>query len=360
MQTRAPHASRVLISGPGASCRDAGEGDILGMAMNRIRAVLWAACAGFPLLLAALSAAAAQTSWPQRNVRFIVPLGPGSGADIGARLFADKLAARWGKPVVVENRPGGDGIVAITAFVGAHDDHTLLFTPASTFTAHPFLHDKLPYDQADLLPISRVSNTIVAIVAPASLKVGSLADLVALVRAQPGKLNWATATGISDFMFASFLKNANLDMSKVPYRDTVQPATDVAEGRIQFYWGALAIVRPHLEAGKVKLLAVSNGVHIPDDPAVPTVKEAGFPSLAYDGLVGLFGPRDMADDIRERIAADIQAVAGDPAIGARLLSTGQLVSPGRPAEFAASIDAQRAVVAEIAKEMGIKPAQQSQ
>jgi tripartite-type tricarboxylate transporter receptor subunit TctC len=330
------------------------------MLMDRTRAVFAALCAGFLLLLASLLPAAAQSSWPSRNVRFVVPLGPGSGADIGARLFADKLAARWGKPVVVENRPGGDGIVAIAAFVSAHDDHTLLFSPASTFTAHPYLHDKLPYDQSDLLPIARVSNTIVVIVAPASLKVGSLAELVALARAQPGKLNWATATGISDFLFESFLKDAHLEMSKVPYRDTVQPATDVGEGRIQFYWGALAIVRPHVQAGKAKILAVSNSVHIPDEPAIPTVKEAGFPTLAFDGLVGLFGPRDMADNVRERIAADVSEVASDPTIGARLISTGQLVSPGRPAEFAASIEEQRTVVARIAKEMGIKPAQQPQ
>src|SRR5215470_13956705 len=310
--------------------------------------------------LAGLPGRAAAQAYPTRNVRIIVPFGPASGTDIVARLFADRLAARWGKPVVVENRPGGDGIVAITAFVGAHDDHTLLFSPASTFTAHPFLHDKLPYDQSELLPIARVSNTLVVIVAPMTLKVGSLAELVALARAEPGKLNWATATGVSDFLFTSFLKNADLNMSKVPYRDTVQPSTDVAEGRIQLYWGALAIVRPHVQAGKVKVLAVSNGVHIPDEPAVPTVKEAGFSALAFDGLVGLFGPRDMAEDLRERIAADIREVAGDPAIRARLLSTGQLVSPGRPAEFAASIDEQRAVVARIAKEMGIKPGQQSQ
>jgi tripartite-type tricarboxylate transporter receptor subunit TctC len=328
--------------------------------MDRTRAALAAICAGFLLLLVSLLPTAAQSSWPSRNVRFVVPLGPGSGADIGARLFADKLSARWGKPVVVENRPGGDGIVAIAAFVGAHDDHTLLFSPASTFTAHPYLHDRLPYDQSDLLPIARVSNTIVVIAAPASLKVGSLAELVALARAQPGKLNWATATGISDFLFESFLKDADLEMSKVPYRDTVQPATDVGEGRIQFYWGALAIVRPHVQASKAKILAVSNRVHIPDEPTIPTVKEAGFPTLAFDGLVGLFGPRDMADDVRERIAADVREVAGDPTIGARLLTTGQLVSPGRPAEFAASIDEQRAVVARIAKEMGIKPAQQPQ
>jgi tripartite-type tricarboxylate transporter receptor subunit TctC len=332
------------------------------MTKLRMAALVAALIAGLALPAAPSQAQAPSPApaWPQRPVRFIVPLGPGSGADIGARLVADRLSARWGKPVVIENRPGGDGIVAIAAFVNAHDDHTLLFSPAATFTAHPFLHDKLPYDAADLLPIARVSNTIVAIVAPVSLNVGSLADLMALVRAQPGKLNWATATGISDFLLDAFLKNARLDMAKVPYRDPVAPVTDLAEGRIQLYWAALAIVRPHVQSGKARLLAVSNNIRDPDEPNVPTVKEAGFPTLAYDGLVGLFGPRDMAEDLRERIAGDIRAVAADPSIVARLLTTGQIVSPGRPAEFAASIDAQRATVAAIAKEMGIKPAQQSQ
>jgi tripartite-type tricarboxylate transporter receptor subunit TctC len=262
--------------------------------------------------------------------------------------------------VVVENRPGGDGIVGISAFVGAHDDHTLLFTPSSTFTAHPFLHDKLPYDDADLAPIARVSNTMVAIVAPVAMKVGSLAELFAQARERPGRLNWATATGISDFLLASFLKNAKLDMAKVPYRDTVQASTDLAEGRIQLYWGALAIVRPQVQAGKARLIAFSNTKRAPDEPDIPTVREAGYPALNFDGLVGLFGPRDLAADIRDRIAADVQAAAADPTIAARLLSTGQVVSPGGPTEFAASIEAQRAVVTAIAQEMGIKPAARPQ
>jgi tripartite-type tricarboxylate transporter receptor subunit TctC len=322
--------------------------------MMPIRLVISAICAGLAVMAAALPSAA--QTWPQRNVRFIVPLGPGSGVDIAARLFADKLSARWGKPVVVENRPGGDGIVGISAFVGAHDDHTLLFTPAATFNAHPFLHDKLPYDVADLAPIARVSNTIVAIVTPAAMKLGSLEGLFAQVRRQPGKLNWATATGISDFLLASFLKNADLDMSKVPYRDTVQASTDLAEGRIQFYWGALVIVRPQVEAGKARLVAVSNSTRAPDYPDVPTVAEAGYPALQYDGLAGLFGPRDLADDIRERIAADVKSIAADPLIAARLRSAGQIANPGRAADFAASIEQQRAIVAKIAQEMGIKPA----
>ena len=326
--------------------------------MNRIRAALRAFYTGLLavcMLAAAPAHPASAQNWPQRVVRFIVPLGPGSGSDIGARLFADRLSARWGKPVVIENRPGGDGIVAIAAFVNAHDDHVLLYAPASTFTAHPFLHDKLPYEPADLLPVARVSNTLVALVTPSAQKIGSVAELVALARAEPGKLNWATATGISDFLFAAFLKSAKLDMAKVPYRDTVHASTDLAEGRIQLYWGALAIVRPYVQSGKARLIAISNNIRAPDEPNVPTVAEAGFPELAFDGLVGLFGPRDMAEALRERIAADIKAVAADPMIASRLITTGQVVSPGRPAEFAASIDVQRATIAAIARDLGIRP-----
>jgi len=109
-----------------------------------------------------LTASADQT-WPTRPVRFIVTLGAGSGADIGARLLADRLSQRWGQPVIVDNRPGGDGLVAINAFVSAHDDHVLLFSPTASFTAHPFLHDNLPYKASDLAPIARVSNTIIGI-----------------------------------------------------------------------------------------------------------------------------------------------------------------------------------------------------
>ena len=100
-------------------------------------------------------------SWPQRPVRFIVSLGPGSGADIGARLIADKLTAKWKQPVVVENRPGGDAVVAINALISAKDDHMLLYTPTSSFTAHPLPDAKLPYDPSELTPVARVSNTLV-------------------------------------------------------------------------------------------------------------------------------------------------------------------------------------------------------
>jgi len=122
-------------------------------------------------LLAAIGSVSVSSaeSYPQRAVKFILPFGPAAGSDITARLLGEKLAARWGKPVVIENRPGGDGLVAITTFTSANDDHTLLFVPASTYTAHPYTHEKLPYDaERDLLPIVNVTTIVIALSVPNS------------------------------------------------------------------------------------------------------------------------------------------------------------------------------------------------
>ena len=300
---------------------------------------------------------AAADAWPSRPVRFIITLGPGSGVDIGARLFADKLSAKWGQPVVVENRPGGDGIVAITSFLGAHDDHTLLVSPVSAFTAHPYFHDKLPYDPKDLIPIARISKTVVAVSVPASLNVNSLKELEALAREKPGQLNWTTATGFTDFVFAGYLHTVGLKMAKVPYKNPAGAAADLASGVIQVYMPAYAIVRPQVEAGKVKVLAITNNERAPAIPDIPTAVEAGYPSLRFDGLVGLFGSPEIADAVRNKIADDIRAIAADPEIIKRLTATAQIVSPGNATEFAASIAEQREQVAAVAKLFGNKPVQ---
>src|SRR5215469_12416590 len=333
----------------------------MGMKLSRIHVFMAGALSfGAALAVATVIAltlpfsdrASADQAWPTRPVKFILTLGPGSGSDIGARLFADRLGQRWGQPIVVENRAGGDGIVAINSFVSAHDDHQLLFSPTSSFTAHPFLHDHLPYKPADLLPIARVSNTIIAISVPANLNVNSMKELTALARAQPGKLNWAGVTGALDFIFAGWLKREGLDIAKIAYKNPVDAANDLAEGRVQVYESALAIIRPQLQTGKVKLLCVTNTVRAPTEPDLPTAQEAGQPALTIDGLVGLFGPTGMPLALRQRIAAEIRAVADDT-IKQRLVTTGQLLNVGGPEDFAKSIDEQRAQVAAFAKELGV-------
>ena len=320
------------------------------------RSILTLILCGVAALVSTATPSLAQ-SWPQRPVRFIIPLGPGSGVDITARVFADKLAAKWGQPVVVENKPGGDAFVAITTVIGVHDDHVLLFAPASTFTAHPLLHDKLPYDIKDLVPIARVTNTLIALAVPTELGAGTVKELAAKIKAAPGKLNYASVTGANDLMWAAFLKTEKLEMAKVPYKDPVSAINDLSEGRIQAFVGAYAIMRPRVLAGKVKVIALTNLQHAAALPDIPTGREAGYKSLEFDGLVGLLGPREMPQAARDRIAADIRTIAAEPEVMARLAATGQVINPGTPAEFAAALDDQRATVAAIGKILEIKPAQ---
>jgi tripartite-type tricarboxylate transporter receptor subunit TctC len=207
------------------------------------------------------------------------------------------------------------------------------------------------------VPVAGTSNIVLAIAVPSTLPAGSLPELVALARAQPGTLNAATVPGITDFMFSGFLKSAGVTMGRVPYRDIIQGLSDLAEGRIQVMSASLAILQPQLQAARVKPLAVTSRARVAIAPEVPTVTEAGYPVLELEGLVGLYGTRSMPNDLRERIAADLRAVAADPAIAARLAPMGQVVNATTPAEYVAAIDDQRAKVAAIAAALGIKAAQ---
>ena len=320
------------------------------MRRSLLAALLWA--------IVSIAPAAAQSIWPTHSVKLILPLGAGSGTDTIARMFADRLATRWGKPVVVENRPGGDGIVAINSFLSAKDDHTLLFTATSAFTGHPYLHEKLPYDPRALIPAARVADTLVVVAVPEALKVSSLKELVELARAKPNSLNAASITGLLDLVFNGFLKAENLQIAKVPYRDPVQALNDLAENRIQILMTSITIVRAQVQAGKVKMLALTNSKPQPIAPDIPTVVQAGYPSLGVDGLVGFFAPKELPEQVRDQIASDVRAVvAADPEIGRRLAAAGQVINPGTPAEFAAAIDEQKARAAAVGQLLGIKAAQ---
>ena len=303
------------------------------------------------------SAPAPAQTWPSRTVKFILPLGPGSGADISARLIAERLTKKWGHPVVVENRPGAEGVIAISAVLNARDDHVLLFGPSSSYIGHPYTLERVPYNQKDLKPIARVSSTLVSVGVTPSLNVGSLKELFDLARAQPGKFNWTTITGVTDIIVAGFLKSAGLDMVRLRYRDPVLALTDVTEGRVHLYVAAFAISRAQAEAGRLKLIAVTNRERAPVRPDLPTVAEAGFPALSFDGNVGVFGPPNVEIDLRERIAADVKAVIADPVVAKRLEATGQLLRPGGAAEFAAAIKDQAEKLGETAALLGIKPKQ---
>jgi tripartite-type tricarboxylate transporter receptor subunit TctC len=302
--------------------------------------------------------AAAQQAYPTKTVRLILPFGPASATDIAARMFADRLSARWNKPVVVENRPGGDGLVSLNAFVDAHDDHALWFGPAGIFNVLPYGHESLRFDvKRDLVPIVSISQVVLALSMPASMHIDSVDAMVKLIRAQPGKLNGAAAQGISDFLLFGFAKQMGLDIARVPYRDIMQAPNDLIENRIQILSTSYAVVQALSKAGRINVLAVTSRQRAPSAPEVPTAIEAGYPALTFESIGGVFGPRDMPDQLRERIAADFRKVAEDPIIAQRLGDTGQIISLLGPAEFAKGVEEQRDKLAGLAKVLGIKSAQ---
>ena len=308
--------------------------------------------------LAQMAGFAADPTYPARTVRLILPFGAASATDITARLFADRLSARWGKPVVVENRPGGDGLVALNAFIGARDDHMLFFGPAAIFLVHLYDEEKSGYDLRDIAPISQVYVTVLAISVPASLKLGTMDELVALARAYPGKLNAAAATGNSDFLIFGFIKSRSLQIAKVPYRNIMQAPNDLAEDRIQILSSSLAVAQPMMRAGRIKVLLVTSRQRALGQPEIPTAAEAGYPELTMETSGGLYGPPQMPPSLRESIARDFREIAeADPIIAKRLADTGQIMTLRGPAEFARSIEEQNQQLGALAKTLGLKSAQ---
>ena len=320
-----------------------------------ISASMIRAMAGGLALLAAPAFAMAQ-SWPTHTVRMITPLGPGSGMDVAARLFAEKLSAKWGQPVVVENRQGADGILAVQSFLTDRDNHSLIFGFAGLISINPLIHDKLPYDpERDIVPVASAINSTLALTASATLNVSTLAEFVAAAKAQPGKINWAATTGLPLYVVAALQKAAGIDIAQISYRDFGPAFQDFATGRVHLLATGITLLLPQVAAGRGKFLMVTNSERSPLAPDVPTPKEAGFPELSFNGTNGIYGWRDMPQSLKDRIARDVREVANDPVVAERLKPTGATMRPGDGAAFAAAIEEQRAKVAAVAQAIAAKP-----
>jgi tripartite-type tricarboxylate transporter receptor subunit TctC len=321
--------------------------------MNRVSKFV--ALAGAAVLGLMASAAQAQTAWPTRTVKLIVPFAPGAGADIGARLAADILSRKWGQPVIVENRPGGDSLIAIRAVIGDNNDHQFLFTPTGNFTPHPYRHEKLGYvRERDLLPVARFSNTILVVGASEKLGVKTIGEFVDLAKKKPGELNVMVVPGITELVWDNFTTTLNLQITKVPFTNLTAGAAEMVTNRIQAAMTALAIQQPVLQGNGARLLAVTSRNRVDILKDVPTVIEGGVPSLELEGLVGAFAAPSLSPELRKRIGDDIAAVARDPEIAAKLVSSGQVPNPGGAEEFSADILRQEAQVAAMAKVVGLK------
>jgi tripartite-type tricarboxylate transporter receptor subunit TctC len=316
--------------------------------LSAFLAVTGSSCAG---------AAEPTDAWPERNVRMIVPFPAAGAVDIGARILADGLAKRWGRAVVVENKPGGETTIGAAAFVGARDAHTLLYTTFGTLSVAPLTLEKLPFDpKVDLVPLVPVASIVVGLNVTSTLSVETLPELEAVIRAKPGQLAWSAASTLPRYAFAMFLQQRGLKMNFVAYRDAFQPQTDLGEGRIHALVTALPTSASVVSTGKARLIAVTEPRRSQLVPEVPAAAEAGYDELTFIGGVGLFGWKDMPDALRTRIVADVNAVLAEAGVSERLKAGGQQIIGGGSDDLAKLVDQQSARVLEISKSIDLKNA----
>ena len=291
-----------------------------------------------------LPAGARAQAFPNRPVRLVTPFAAGVGAETTLRLFADGLSRRWGQPVPVENRPGGDGVVAAMAFLGLNDDHKVFFSFAGPFTVNPFTIPNLPYRPEQFAPVSTVAIDHIAVVASPALAAADLAGAVALARARAGALAWASSPGGIAIAFAAFAAGQGLSLTRAQYRAVPDMLNDLSENRIQLAVMPLATALPQARAGRLKVLAVTNAARSPAAPEIATAAEQGFADYVFEGFVGIFADARQPAPVRAALEDAARGAVAEDAFAARIRTAGQTPFAGGAADLAARIAAQRALV----------------
>lgn len=318
----------------------------------------------FVALLVTIPAASAEradtapdSGYPSRHIRLIAPFSAGSTLDLMARLVAERLGAGLGHNVVVDNRPGANGIVGIDLVAKAPPDgHTLLMTTGS-FTGNIVLHRKLPYDGVrDFAPITQLARSygMVLVVHP-SLPAQSAKELVALAKSRPGKLTYGSsgAGNITHFVPELFNTLAGVSILHVPYKGSGQALTDVLSRQIDMTWVSTVFIQPFIKDGRVRPLGLTGTERSPVLPEVPTFRELGFRDLVMTGWYGLWFPAKTTSARVNRIYSETRRALATPEMKARLDDLGLVPVGSTPAEFAKFLQEDIALQQSIVKRAGI-------
>lgn len=292
--------------------------------------------------LLGLPAIARARAFPVRPVRLITPLPPGVGAEATLRLFAEGLSRRLGQPVPVENRPGGEAVVAAMAFLGLNDDHKLFFSFAGAFTVNPFTIPNLPYGLEQFAPVSTVAIDHIAVAAAPSFPAADLAQAVA--RARREALAWASSPGGIAIAFAGFAAEQGLTLTRVQYRAVPDMLVDLSQGRLHLAVMPLATALPQARAGRLRLLAVTNATRSPAAPDISTAAEQGFASYVFEGFVGVFADARQPASVRLALEEASRSAVAEPSFADRVRASGQVPLAGGADDLAARITAQRTLV----------------
>jgi len=287
-----------------------------------------------------LCAAGAQAQYPSRPVKLIVPFTPGTGIDILARVWGQKLQERLKNPVVIENRPGASGNIGTEAVAkSAPDGYTLLMT-ATTLVQSAVLYKTVPYDPKAMTPIGLAAIGNLSLVANPAVPARSVAELVALVKAQPGRYNYASpGNGTPHHLAMELLKlHFGLHIVHVPYKGTAGAVTDLLGGQIQLMFLPVHVALPLVQSGKLAMLASGGAQRSPATPEVPSLADSGVKDIDVDIWYALLGPAGLPPDVVALLNGELAAILRDPEVRAGLLKQGLNPVTGTPAELARLIE----------------------
>jgi tripartite-type tricarboxylate transporter receptor subunit TctC len=305
----------------------------------------------------ALFCAATQAQYPNKPVRLIVPFPPGGAAELGARIFAQPLGQALGQPVIIETRPGADGAIAADATMkAAPDGYTLLYATNTAFSWVPAVRKSPPYDPlADFTPVSMIGQFGFFLFSHPSVPATSVAELLAYIRANPGKLNYGSGNSTAMLSTAQLVQREKLDVVHVPYKGDGPLTIDLLGGRVQFALATPGAAAPQVREGKLRVLATMLPSRSPLLPEAPTMAEAGMQGLTITPWGGVFGPRGMPRDIADRLSRELIALLGRAEVREAF---GKLAFEPRgstPEELAAFTKEQLEIWRRVVAEVGIKP-----
>lgn len=314
---------------------------------------------GFVLAAALLvwSGAAQAQLYPAKPIRLIVPFVPGGPTDLVARTVGHKLTEAWGQQVIVENRPGANGLTGTeVAAKSPPDGYTLLLGTNGTHGMNPSLFPRVPYDaERDFAPITRLVQQYFMLVAHPSLPARSVKELVQLARARPGELNCSAGGSPTQLGAELFKRAAKIDMVVVPYKGNAAAVTAVMSGEVSLVFGAIALAGPQVKAGRLRALGMASPRRSQVMPEVPTIAESGLPGFEVGAWYGLLAPAGTPRAVIERVSAESARILKLPDVRERFRADAFDIAADTPEQFAAVIRAELARWAPIVKAAGIKP-----
>jgi len=322
------------------------------LSTRRLRAVATSA-----LIFAGLaSAAPAQTAYPNRTITLVLPFAAGSGTDTTTRIISQHLGVALGVGIVIDNKPGANGMIAATYVArAAPDGYTLFVTTNTTHSANPFLLKTLTYDPVkDFAPIARTGDLPFMLVINLDLPVKNVAELVAYGKANPGKLTYASGSSSSIVSGATFAHNAGIDLLHVPYKSSPPALNDVIGGRISMIFIDVLTGLPHVKGNALRALAVTTKERSPLVPELPTMQEAGVPDFDISSWQGYFAPANTPKEIVTRLNAEIRKIVEKPEIKAQLATLGMDAFSSTPEQLGTFVDEQLVLWERLIKNAGIE------